>query len=70
MSSVHAIASYSPTVPRTLPLHIALVSRSDWPTIPQVYVNAEFVGGSDLLYQMHQQGELDQVLGSPEQASQ
>lgn len=31
---------------------------SDWPTIPQVYVDGEFLGGSDILMQMHQAGEL------------
>ncbi|VDD96995.1 unnamed protein product [Enterobius vermicularis] len=31
---------------------------SDWPTIPQVYVNGKFVGGSDILVQMHKEGEI------------
>lgn len=31
---------------------------SNWPTIPQVYVGGEFLGGSDILMQMHQNGEL------------
>uniref|UniRef100_A0AC35G4L0 Glutaredoxin domain-containing protein n=1 Tax=Panagrolaimus sp. PS1159 TaxID=55785 RepID=A0AC35G4L0_9BILA len=31
---------------------------SNWPTIPQVYVKGEFVGGSDILIQMHKDGEL------------
>ncbi|TBU59479.1 glutaredoxin [Dichomitus squalens] len=35
---------------------------SDWPTIPQLYVNGEFVGGCDILLNMHQSGELDQLL--------
>ena len=35
---------------------------SNWPTIPQVYVNGEFVGGCDILLQMHQNGELIDVL--------
>ncbi|EGD78779.1 glutaredoxin [Salpingoeca rosetta] len=35
---------------------------SDWPTIPQVYVNGEFVGGCDLMIQMHQSGELVDLL--------
>ena len=33
-------------------------SYSDWPTIPQLYVNNEFVGGCDILTSMHQDGEL------------
>ncbi|KAI0369753.1 glutaredoxin [Pilatotrama ljubarskyi] len=35
---------------------------SDWPTIPQLYVNGEFVGGCDILINMHQSGELDDLL--------
>ncbi|ROT75374.1 putative glutaredoxin-related protein 5, mitochondrial [Penaeus vannamei] len=31
---------------------------SDWPTIPQVFINGDFVGGCDILLQMHQSGEL------------
>ena len=34
---------------------------SDWPTIPQLYVNGEFIGGSDIVYDMHRDGELDSV---------
>lgn len=37
---------------------------SDWPTIPQVYVKGEFVGGCDILRDMHGSGELTNVLGS------
>jgi monothiol glutaredoxin len=36
---------------------------SDWPTIPQLYVNGEFVGGSDILTEMYQAGELQRTLG-------
>ena len=35
---------------------------SDWPTIPQVYVNAEFIGGSDILIEMYNSGELREKL--------
>lgn len=31
---------------------------SQWPTLPQVYINGEFIGGSDILMQMHNSGEL------------
>ncbi len=34
---------------------------SEWPTIPQVYINGEFVGGSDILMGMHESGELKKV---------
>jgi monothiol glutaredoxin len=33
---------------------------SQWPTIPQVYIDGEFVGGSDILIEMYQKGELQQ----------
>jgi monothiol glutaredoxin len=36
---------------------------SDWPTIPQLYVNGEFVGGCDIVREMHANGELAKVLG-------
>ena len=35
---------------------------SDWPTIPQLYVKGEFVGGSDIMMEMYQAGELQQLL--------
>ncbi|MBM0743805.1 Grx4 family monothiol glutaredoxin [Phormidium sp. CLA17] len=35
---------------------------SNWPTIPQVYVNGEFVGGSDILIELYQKGELQQIV--------
>jgi monothiol glutaredoxin len=35
---------------------------ANWPTIPQLYVNGEFVGGSDIMMEMHEAGELQQVL--------
>jgi len=35
---------------------------SDWPTIPQLYVNGEFVGGADIMLGMHQSGELQALL--------
>ena len=40
---------------------------SNWPTIPQLYINGEFVGGSDILYEMYQSGELQKLI--PQQAT-
>jgi monothiol glutaredoxin len=37
---------------------------SNWPTIPQLYVNGEFVGGSDIMTEMYETGELNQALGT------
>ena len=36
---------------------------ANWPTIPQLYVNGEFVGGSDIMMEMYQAGELQELLG-------
>ena len=35
---------------------------SNWPTIPQLYVNGEFVGGSDIMREMYQSGEMQKLL--------
>jgi monothiol glutaredoxin len=40
---------------------------ANWPTIPQLYVNGEFVGGSDILKEMYESGELHKVLESVKQ---
>jgi len=37
---------------------------ANWPTIPQLYVNGEFIGGSDIMMEMYESGELQQVLGA------
>ena len=37
---------------------------SDWPTIPQLYVKGEFVGGSDIMMEMFESGELQQLLNA------
>jgi monothiol glutaredoxin len=38
---------------------------ANWPTIPQLYVNGEFIGGSDIMMEMYQSGELQQLLAQP-----
>ncbi len=35
---------------------------ANWPTIPQLYIDGEFVGGSDIMIEMHQSGELQKIL--------
>jgi monothiol glutaredoxin len=35
---------------------------SNWPTIPQIYINGEFVGGSDIAIELYQSGELQQLV--------
>ncbi|KAF8309049.1 glutaredoxin-like protein [Clavulina sp. PMI_390] len=43
-------------------LRSSIKEYSEWPTIPQLYVNGEFVGGCDILLSMHQSGELEDLL--------
>jgi monothiol glutaredoxin len=40
----------------------AIKEYSDWPTLPQLYVNGEFVGGCDIVNELAQSGELDNIL--------
>jgi monothiol glutaredoxin len=40
---------------------------ANWPTIPQLYVNGEFVGGSDIMREMYQSGELQKLLDGVKQ---
>jgi monothiol glutaredoxin len=37
---------------------------ANWPTIPQLYINGEFVGGSDIMREMYQSGELQKMLAA------
>ena len=37
---------------------------SDWPTIPQLYIKGEFVGGSDIMMEMYEAGELHQLMAT------
>ena len=43
-------------------LRDGIKSFSDWPTIPQLYVNGEFVGGSDIVYDMYKDGTIEEAL--------
>jgi len=42
----------------------AIKQYANWPTIPQLYVNGEFVGGCDIMREMYQSGELQQLLAT------
>ncbi len=39
---------------------------SNWPTIPQLYINGEFIGGCDICDEMFRSGELESAVGTPE----
>lgn len=43
-------------------LRQAIKDYSNWPTIPQLYVNGEFIGGCDIVTEMYLNGELDAIL--------
>ena len=63
------LASYKPDF-----AHFDVISDPDvrqgikdfsmWPTLPQIYIKQEFIGGSDILSQMHEKGELKALIGS------
>lgn len=39
-----------------------IIDYANWPTVPQVYINGEFIGGSDITTEMYQSGELKTLL--------
>ena len=44
-------------------LRQAIKDYSDWPTIPQFYIDGEFLGGSDIAMELYQSGELKEMVG-------
>ncbi|MEK7298740.1 MAG: Grx4 family monothiol glutaredoxin [Candidatus Margulisiibacteriota bacterium] len=44
-------------------LRQAVKEYADWPTLPQLYVNGEFVGGCDIVSELYQSGDLQKLLG-------
>ncbi|XP_058826072.1 glutaredoxin-related protein 5, mitochondrial [Topomyia yanbarensis] len=55
---MHAVNYDSHDVLQNESLRQGIKDYSNWPTIPQVFINGEFVGGCDIMLQMHQNGEL------------
>ena len=45
-------------------VRVQLPTVSDWPTFPQVFINGELVGGADIISQLHESGELKQMVTS------
>src|SRR5262245_23066762 len=45
-------------------IRAGIKAYSDWPTIPQLYVKGEFVGGSDIMMEMFESGELQQLISA------
>jgi monothiol glutaredoxin len=44
------------------PLWDALEDMTQWPTVPQIFINGQFVGGCDIISEMYERGELQQAL--------
>ena len=55
------VAYESVDVLQDMDIRQGIKAFSDWPTIPQLYVKGEFVGGSDIMMEMYQAGELQQL---------
>ena len=65
--AVSILREYSPSfhaidVLRDQEIREGIKEYSDWPTIPQLFVNGEFIGGSDIMASMHESGELKSIL--------
>ena len=59
----HCGVAYEPVdVLQDMDIRQGIKSFSEWPTIPQLYVKGEFVGGSDIMMEMYQAGELQALL--------
>ena len=56
------VAYESVDVLQDMEIRSSIKSYSDWPTIPQLYVKGEFVGGSDIMMEMYEAGELEQLM--------
>ena len=56
------VAYDSVDVLQDMEIRSAIKQFSDWPTIPQLYVKGEFVGGSDIMMEMFEAGELQQLM--------
>ena len=56
------VAYQSVDVLQDMEIRSGIKGYSDWPTIPQLYVKGEFVGGSDIMMEMFEAGELEQLM--------
>jgi len=56
------VAFESVDVLQDMEIRQGIKEYSDWPTIPQLYVKGEFVGGSDIMMEMYEEGELQQLM--------
>ena len=56
------VAYQSVDVLQDMEIRQGIKGFSEWPTIPQLYVKGEFVGGSDIMMEMYEAGELNQLM--------
>jgi monothiol glutaredoxin len=56
------VAYESVDVLQDMEIRQGIKGYSEWPTIPQLYVKGEFVGGSDIMMEMYEAGELEQLM--------
>jgi monothiol glutaredoxin len=61
-----AVAYTTVDVLQDMEIRQGIKAFSDWPTIPQLYVKGEFVGGSDIMMEMYEAGELHQLVADAE----
>jgi len=55
-------ADFNMLEPENQPLRQAIKEYSNWPTLPQIYIKGEFIGGCDITREMFESGELQQML--------
>ena len=53
---------YSVNILESDEIRLGIIEYANWPTVPQVYINGEFIGGSDITTEMYQSGELKTML--------
>ena len=58
------VAYESVDVLQDMEIRAGIKDYSDWPTIPQLYVKGEFLGGSDIMMEMYEAGELQELVTS------
>ena len=60
----HGVAIHAVNVLADPAIRHGIKAYSNWPTIPQLYVGGEFIGGADIVREMHGSGELEELLGN------
>ena len=61
--NMHGINYKAVNVLENPEIRIKLSEHSKWPTIPQLFVNSTLIGGCDIMIELHNNGELEKILG-------